>query len=57
MGPSGSGKSTLLNVAAGLDRPTSGTVMLGDTDLARLSERKVTILRREQMGSSFRLST
>ena len=33
MGPSGSGKSTFLNVAAGLDRPTSGTVALGDTDL------------------------
>ena len=42
MGPSGSGKSTLLNVAAGLDRPTSGTVALGDTDLARLSERRLT---------------
>ena len=45
MGPSGSGKSTFLNVAAGLDRPTSGTVALGDTDLARLSERRLTILR------------
>src|SRR5437763_16440885 len=48
MGPSGSGKSTLLNVAAGLDRPTPGTVALGDTDLARLSERNLTILRRER---------
>ena len=45
MGPSGSGKSTFLHVAAGLDRPTSGTVALGDTDLARLSERKLTIQR------------
>ena len=53
MGPSGSGKSTFLNVAAGLDRPTSGTVTLGDTDLARLSERRLTILRRERIGFVF----
>jgi putative ABC transport system ATP-binding protein len=53
MGPSGSGKSTFLNVAAGLDRPTSGTVALGDTDLARLSERRLTILRRKRIGFVF----
>ena len=53
MGPSGSGKSTFLNVAAGLDRPDSGTVALGDIDLARLSERKLTILRRERIGFVF----
>jgi putative ABC transport system ATP-binding protein len=53
MGQSGSGKSTFLNVAAGLDRPTSGTVTLGDTDLARLTERKLTILRRERIGFVF----
>ena len=53
MGPSGSGKSTFLNVAAGLDRPTSGSVVLGDTDLARLSERRLTILRRERIGFVF----
>src|SRR3989440_10144816 len=53
MGPSGSGKSTLLNVAAGLDRPTSGTVALGDTDLGKLSERRLTILRRERIGFVF----
>src|SRR3954466_10404687 len=53
MGPSGSGKSTFLNVAAGLDRPTSGTVTLGDAELARLSERRLTILRRERIGFVF----
>jgi putative ABC transport system ATP-binding protein len=53
MGPSGSGKSTFLNVAAGLDQPTTGTVALGDTDLTRLSERRLTILRRERIGFVF----
>ena len=45
MGPSWSGKSTFLHVAAGLDRPTSGTVALGDTELAGLSERRLTMAR------------
>jgi putative ABC transport system ATP-binding protein len=53
MGPSGSGKSTFLHVAAGLDRPTSGTVALGGTELAKLSERRLTILRRERIGFIF----
>src|SRR4051812_16888252 len=53
MGPSGSGKSTFLHVAAGLDRPTSGSVSLGDTDLAGLSERRLTVLRRERIGFIF----
>jgi putative ABC transport system ATP-binding protein len=53
MGPSGSGKSTFLNIAAGLDRPTSGTAALGDTDLAGLSERRLTILRRKRIGFVF----
>ena len=53
MGPSGSGKSTFLHVAAGLDRPTSGTVALGDTELAGLSERRLTMLRRERIGFVF----
>ena len=53
MGPSGSGKSTFLHVAAGLDRATSGTVALAGTDLGGLSERKLTILRRERVGFVF----
>ncbi|MFI5645110.1 ABC transporter ATP-binding protein [Kitasatospora sp. NPDC051705] len=53
MGPSGSGKSTFLHCAAGLDRPTAGTVRLGDTDLSRLSETRLTELRRERAGFVF----
>ena len=53
MGPSGSGKSTLLHVAAGLDGPTSGSVRLAGVDLAGLSERRLTLLRRERVGFVF----
>ncbi|REE97745.1 ABC transporter ATP-binding protein [Thermomonospora umbrina] len=53
MGPSGSGKSTFLHCAAGLDRVTSGTVRLGDTDLTGMDETRLTELRRERVGFVF----
>jgi putative ABC transport system ATP-binding protein len=53
MGPSGSGKSTLLHCAAGLDRPSAGTVRLAGTDLAGLSETALTRLRRTRIGFVF----
>jgi ABC-type lipoprotein export system ATPase subunit len=53
MGPSGSGKSTLLHCAAGLDRPTSGRVRIGGTDLSSLSEKHLTELRRGRVGFVF----
>jgi putative ABC transport system ATP-binding protein len=53
MGPSGSGKSTLLQSAAGLDRPTSGHVFLGEVELGTLGERALARLRRERLGFVF----
>ena len=53
MGPSGSGKSTLLHCLAGLDRLTSGQVFLGETDLSTLSEKELTLLRRDRIGFVF----
>jgi putative ABC transport system ATP-binding protein len=53
MGPSGSGKSTLMHCVAGLDSLTSGQVMLGATDLGSLSDKQLTLLRRERIGFVF----
>lgn len=53
MGPSGSGKSTLLHCMAGLDRLTEGTARIGGTDLASLTDTKLTELRRDQVGFVF----
>ncbi|MFJ4768387.1 ABC transporter ATP-binding protein [Streptomyces uncialis] len=53
MGPSGSGKSTFLQCAAGLDRPSEGTVRLGGTDITTMNENKLTELRRARLGFVF----
>ncbi|RSN99223.1 ABC transporter ATP-binding protein [Streptomyces sp. WAC 05379] len=53
MGPSGSGKSTFLQCAAGLDRPTAGSVRLGGTEITRMRENQLTELRRSRLGFVF----
>ena len=53
MGPSGSGKSTLLNLIAGLDRPSSGAVRVGDERVDKLSETRLARFRRRQVGMIF----
>ena len=53
MGPSGSGKSTLLHCLAGLDSLTSGKIIIGDTELGTLSEKQLTLLRRDKVGFIF----
>jgi putative ABC transport system ATP-binding protein len=53
MGPSGSGKSTLLHCMAGLDRITSGQIFIGDAELNTLSEKQLTVLRRDKVGFVF----
>ncbi|MFD2414739.1 ABC transporter ATP-binding protein [Amycolatopsis pigmentata] len=53
MGPSGSGKSTLMHCLAGLDTFDSGSVRIGQTDIAQLSDRELTTLRRDRVGFVF----
>jgi putative ABC transport system ATP-binding protein len=53
MGPSGSGKSTLLHCLAGLDRLTTGQVVLGDLDITNLHEKELTRVRRDRLGFIF----
>ncbi len=53
MGPSGSGKSTFMHCLAGLDRPTSGSVWIGDTELTGLKDDALTTLRRDAVGFIF----
>ncbi len=53
MGPSGSGKSTLMNILAGLDKPTSGSVFIDGTDITKLKDKPLTLLRREKVGFVF----
>ncbi|MGH3374823.1 MAG: ABC transporter ATP-binding protein [Actinoallomurus sp.] len=53
MGPSGAGKSTLMHCVAGLDAVSSGQIFIGDVELGRLSDRQLTVLRRERIGFVF----
>jgi putative ABC transport system ATP-binding protein len=53
MGPSGSGKSTLMHILAGLDKPTEGAVEIAGTDITNLSDSRLTLLRRHQVGFIF----
>ena len=50
VGPSGSGKSTLLHILGGVDRATSGTVLINGTDIGKLDETSLAIFRRRQIG-------
>ncbi len=50
VGPSGSGKSTLLHILGGVDKPTEGKVLIGGTDIHGLSENKLAVFRRRQIG-------
>jgi putative ABC transport system ATP-binding protein len=53
MGPSGSGRSTLPQCLAGLDALTSGSAFVGGTDLGRLDDKRLTLLRRDRIGFVF----
>ncbi len=53
VGTSGSGKSTLLHMLGGLDRPTSGKVLINDVDISKLKDDELTIFRRRKIGFVF----
>ena len=53
MGPSGSGKTTLLNLIAGIDKPTSGKIVIGETDITELSETELAVWRSHNIGFIF----
>ena len=53
LGPSGSGKSTMLNMLGGMDRPTSGQILINGEDISELSEKKLTDYRRRNVGFVF----
>jgi putative ABC transport system ATP-binding protein len=53
MGPSGSGKSTMMHCLAGLDRPDSGRIHLGDDEITGLDEKQRTLMRRDRLGFMF----
>lgn len=55
MGPSGSGKTTLLNLLSGIDSPTSGSLVIAGTDIAKLSRRDLTKWRANHVGYIFQL--
>jgi putative ABC transport system ATP-binding protein len=53
VGPSGSGKTTLLNIIGGLDRPSSGSILVGGTDISKLSDNQLIDFRKENIGFVF----